>query len=393
MLTLLQSSADAQSHRLSDRAQISMLTIGTADAPEELFGHSAIRLTDPEHGIDQIFNYGAFEFDETFLFRFIYGQLDYFLSVQPTRQSLIYYESRGRFVEEQILNLSGEQKQALYDFLYFNALDENRYYRYDFLFDNCSTRIRDAVQVVFGDDVQFRPFTEETFTFRDLINQYTGHRSLIHLGINLLLGSDIDRDADYREEMFLPDYLMLAFDEATVMRDGEEVPLVSETRTLVRIDEEPATGFPLAHLITWSLLVAGVIVTLKGYRSEQTVNKWFDIPLFIIVGLLGLLIAFLWFISLHHVTAPNLHFFWAWPLHLILLPWLIKKPATRKNWVPVYLGLHAAVCLILILGWPFWPQTLPAAVLPLLFLLSLRSFWIGFGERLFPKSIAEQETV
>lgn len=379
--------AEAQSRQLSEQAQISLLTIGTADSPEELFGHSAVRVLDPEAGIDHLFNYGAFEFDQFFLPRFVYGKLDYFLSVVSTRVALRYYEDRGRFVEEQVLNLNRDQKQRLYDFLTENALEENRYYRYDFLFDNCSTRIRDALCEVFGDDVQFRPFTEETFTFRDMLNQYTGHRSFIYLGINLLLGSDIDREADYTEEMFLPDYLMMAFDSASILSDGEEQPLVSETRTLVRIDEEPSTVIPLASILMWFLLIAGVLVTMRGYRERKFVVRWFDLPLFATTGILGLLITFLWFISLHNVTSPNMHLFWAWPFHLILLPWIVRSYNERPSWIKIYLLAHSAVCIILILGWALWPQTLPLAILPFLFLLSIRSFWIGVGHRFMPEQL------
>lgn len=375
--------ATAQERQLSEDAQISMITIFPGEAPEELFGHSAIRVNDPRQDIDLSFNYGTFEFDSFFLPKFIYGQLDYFLSVARFSHAVQQYQQRRRPIIEQVLNLKAEQRQDLFDFLLVNAREENRYYRYDFLFDNCSTRIRDAMVSVLGDDIHFAPQPDPGLTFRQLIDLYVDHQPLYDFGIDLLLGGKIDRVAEPWETMFLPDYLMEAFDHATVRIDGKMQPLVSNTEKILRIDnyEAPKAGIPWATVLTWTLFLIGLITTYINFRNRESIQRWLDIPLFLFAGITGLLITFLWFISLHDVTANNLNLLWALPTHLILLPMLYRRSAPGRR-VGLYLAASALLCLVIAIGWLAWPQALHPAVLPLLLLLFLRSSWIVLNQRL-----------
>jgi hypothetical protein len=373
----------AQERQLSEDAQISLITIYPGVAPEELFGHSAIRVRDPRQDIDLSFNYGTFEFDSFFLPKFIYGQLDYFLSVARFSHAVRQYHQRRRPMIEQVLNLTAVQRQDLFDFLLVNAREENRYYRYDFLFDNCSTRIRDAMVSVLGDDILFAPQPDPGLTFRQLIDLYVDHQPLYDFGIDLLLGSKIDRVAEPWETMFLPDYLMEAFDHATVKTGGEMQPLVANTEKILQIDnyETPEAGVPWAAVLTWSFFLIGAIATYINFRNKQSIQRWLDIPLFLFAGITGILITFLWFISLHDVTANNLNLLWALPTHLILLPILYRRSAPGQR-TGLYLAASALLCLIIAIGWFAWPQALHPAVLPLLLLLFLRSGWIALSQRL-----------
>lgn len=385
-------SANGQTRQLSDDAQISMITIYPGDAPEELFGHSAFRVKDPKNNIDLFFNYGTFQFDEYFLPKFIYGELNYFLSVVSPDRAIEHYRERRRPMVEQILNLSPEQKRALHQFLMTNAREENRYYQYDFLFDNCSTRIRDALVAVLGDDLHFAPRPDPDLTFRELIDLYVNHRPGIDLGIDLLLGNQIDRIAEPREVMFLPNFLMEAFDYATIRVDDEVEPLVSETNPLLQLDDyESGDSFPWATAAAWFLFLIGAFITYKNAKTYKTIQHWFDIPLFAISGLLGLLIIFLWFISLHQVTANNLNLFWTLPSHLFILPFLLKN--NNLNWIiRIYFGAAALACFVIFIGWPFWMQDLHMAVLPILLLLITRCGWIALSKKAaVPVQISESE--
>jgi hypothetical protein len=370
---------NAQPATLTGEASISMITILPGETPEELFGHSAFRVVDPQQNLDVMFNYGTFQFDEYFLPKFIYGELNYFLSVARTSFAIEHYRERRRPIIEQVLNLSAEQKQSLYDFLVHNAREENRYYLYDFLFDNCSTRIRDAMESVFGDEVRFEPEPDPQLTFREMIALYVDQKPFIHFGIDLLLGNRIDREVTPYEAMFLPDFLELAFDHAVVVIDGEEQPLVISKETIMTVDDYDTgtASLPWMHIILWSLLLGAVWVTWKNHQSGTMLNRWFDIPLLAILGIIGLLITFLWFISLHHVTADNINLFWAWPLHLVVLPFLFK-PLKPDSLLRYYFALHAAACLIILLGWFFWVQEIHTAVLPLLLTVLLRSGWASY---------------
>lgn len=367
----------AQQIQLSDESQISLITILPGDAPEELFGHSAIRVLDLQNNIDLSYNYGTFHFDAFFLPKFIYGDLEYFLSVAHYPASRRYYLEQQRPIIEQVLNLSLSQKQDVFDFLRVNAMEENRYYQYDFLFDNCSTRIRDLFIHVLGDDFRFSPELASGFTFREMIHLYVNHRPFIQLGMDLLLGNRVDQIITTRETMFLPDFLMEEFDQASILVNGEIQPFVTITELPPHIPDEISNAtLPWAVLLTWAFFLAGAAITYKNYRNNQTFERWFDLPLFTVTGLIGLLILFLWFISLHDVTINNLNLLWAWPTHLFLVPFLFRRPNSTFP-VTVYLLLLIISCIIILTGWTLWPQHLHPAIIPILLLLIIRSGWIA----------------
>ncbi|HLV53398.1 MAG TPA: DUF4105 domain-containing protein, partial [Cryomorphaceae bacterium] len=141
--TMLLSAATAQAQLLSDRAQVSLLTCGPGQDLYATFGHSALQIHDPVTGLDRVYNYGTFDFDtEGFYVKFTRGKLNYILSVTTFDQFIWEYEYTGRSVFRQVLDLSPAQKEDLFAFLEQNALPENREYKYDFFYDNCSTRIR-----------------------------------------------------------------------------------------------------------------------------------------------------------------------------------------------------------------------------------------------------------
>ncbi|MCC5941081.1 MAG: DUF4105 domain-containing protein [Balneolaceae bacterium] len=367
---------NAQGVQLSEDAQISLITILPGDAPEELFGHSAIRIQDLQNNIDLSYNYGTFHFDAFFLPKFIYGDLEYFLSVANYSASRRYYLEQQRPIIEQVLNLTLSQKQDVFEFLRVNALEENRYYQYDFLYDNCSTRIRDLFEHVLGDDLRFSPEVASGFTFRDMIHLYVHQRPFIQLGMDLLLGNRVDQIITTRETMFLPDFLMKEFDRATMLVNGEIQPFVASTELPSHFpDEISRAGQPWALLLTWALFLAGAVITYKNYRNSKTIVRWFDLPLFTVTGLIGLLILFLWFISLHEVTINNLNMLWAWPTHIFIIPFLFRR---LNSVLPLatYLSLLIISCLIILIGWTFWTQHLHPAILPILLLLITRSGWI-----------------
>lgn len=370
-------SADIQLHDLSADAKISMITILPGDATEELFGHSAIRVYDPQLNLDIIYNYGTFQFDQYFLPKFIYGELNYHLSVVRTSLALNYYKERGRPVIEQVLNFSPQQNREIYEFLRINSQEENRYYRYDFLFDNCSTRISDLLENVLGEDVRFKAEPDPGLTFREMIELYVDHKPGIDLGINLLLGREIDRVVTPRESWFLPDFLMEAFNHAIIIVDGEEQPLVGSTSTILNIEEyKKENTLPWASIFTWMIFLVGVAITVKNFNKNQVSERWFDLLLFGTTGFIGLLISFLWFISLHEVTVNNMHLFWAWPFHLIALPFLYQGKKLAKP-INIYFLLYAISCLIILVGWLEWSQSLHVSIIPVLLLLIIRSLWFS----------------
>ena len=391
-LLLTGADAAAQTADLSSEAEVSLITILPGPAVYEAFGHSAVRVHDPARDIDRLYNYGTFQFDRWFLPKFLYGQLDYYLSVVSFPAALRHYEQLGRPVIEQTLNVTPAQRDALVGFLRTNAQPENRVYRYDFLFDNCSTRIRDACSEVWP-TIDWSAAPDPQLTFREMLDRYVTDRPWTQFGFYLALGPQVDRPVTPYEAMFLPDFLLDAADHATINGSSGPQPLASSPDTLLWIDgyARPQAAFPWPTLLLWMLFGAGIVLTAQ---QRQGAGRWghaFDQTLFGIAGLAGVGLAFLWFISLHEVTNQNLNLLWAWPTHLIAAALMGRNALPKRVW-RLYWRATAGASLLMLAGWPFWPQVLYNGLIPLVALLGLRAAWHGRvpGLRSFGEEREEQ---
>ncbi|MEX0822360.1 MAG: DUF4105 domain-containing protein, partial [Rhodothermales bacterium] len=370
--------------------RVSLLTILPGSDIYSLWGHSAIRVVDPSAtllgglrpgnprgGADVSFNYGTFDFNtDFFVARFLHGSLDYQLSLHDYRAAINHYRAEGRPVVEQTLDLTREQTERLVRFLTINLQPENRGYRYHFLFDNCSTRIRDALEAALGDALSFDGVPDPDMTFRHLIDPYQRAVPFLDAGIDLLLGAPVDRRALPYETMFLPDYLLAAFDRAAIEVDGARRPLVTRTDTLLWIDgyDRSPGSVPWASILAWSVFAAGLIATFRARRRQPVAGlvRSVDVPLLVVTGLAGVLIAYLWFISHHDVTEGNWHLLWAWPTHLLAGAALLVRGARVPRWLPPYLILSGIAAAVVVAGLPFWPQAFHPALVPVILLLALR---------------------
>ena len=365
--------SDAYVPALSPVAEVSLLTMMPGDEVYSLFGHTAFRITDPALGLDRTYNYGTFDFDQPFFIaRFARGLLDYQLSVSPFDYTLAQYRFLERPIIEQRLALSPEAKQRLFALLETNYLPENRAYRYDFFFDNCSTRPRDILETALGGRLAYADANAvQHRTFRDLIQPYLEGHPLTDFGIDLGLGAPTDRVATPREAMFLPLELMEAYDAATL--GGR--PLVAATDTLFWVPGAgmPDEAFDWPTLVAWLLFAfgAGLTVAARLGKVRHRALRRFDIALFGVVGLAGTLIAWLWLGTEHAVTGPNWNLLWAWPTHLVAAIVLARRNQNRG--MRVYWGLTTTAALASVLLWTLLPQAFHAAVLPFALLLALRA--------------------
>ncbi|MBP8904528.1 MAG: DUF4105 domain-containing protein, partial [Paludibacteraceae bacterium] len=189
-------SVSSESVVVGDSAEISLITCSPGPAAYEKFGHTALRYVDPASGLDLVFNYGIFDFDQPgFYYKFVKGETYYMLGVYKTSQFLPQYTERNSQVTEQVLNLSKQEKQQLLDALFVNYLPANRNYLYNFVFDNCATRPRDKVLELFrGKHIQYN-ISEDNRSFREWVAAYTGDKSWLMFGIDLVFGKDADRIA------------------------------------------------------------------------------------------------------------------------------------------------------------------------------------------------------
>ena len=189
--------------RLSDGAQVSLITYTPGEELYQAFGHSAIRVRDDLLGMDRLYNYGVFDFETpNFYVKFVHGDLRYQLAVSSSEEEIRAVGAYGQGVTELPLNLSPSQRQALFEALEINLLPENRFYRYDFILDNCSTRPRDIIERITGSPVTVRDAGKQTF--RDMLDPYFTRIPWAGLGVSLLMGARIDRPASPREACFLP---------------------------------------------------------------------------------------------------------------------------------------------------------------------------------------------
>ncbi len=364
--------------RLSPDAEIRILTCGPYQGElYSAFGHSAIRVTDPQLGFDYIFNYGVFDFNQpNFYLNFARGFLNYQLALSEYSYFRDAYIRDNRYIHEQVLNLNEGEKQEFFNFLQWNIREENRFYYYDYFYDNCATRVRDALIRTFGDSIQFDgSYITTNYTIRDLTDIYLQEQPWGDLGIDLCLGLPMDTVASPAMYMFLPDYIEQGFDHAYILREGERIPLVRETIITYESTPEPDQSSLITPVIAFSvLLILGIWLTWKDYARKKR-YRWLDFILFTVTGLIGWLLAALWLVTDHKAAAENLNLLWAIPAFFPLSFWLLKKDCGL--WTRRFFMFAAAFLMILLIIWIFLPQNLHNSLIPFVLLLAIRAWRIS----------------
>ncbi|MCA0931605.1 DUF4105 domain-containing protein [Lutimonas saemankumensis] len=371
----------AQQIQLSPKAEISVITCGPGT--NELyasFGHSAFRVLDLENKIDRVYNYGTFDFDTpNFYLKFSRGKLLYQLRAYNFGNFLRSYHRENRWVKGQVLDLNQEQVQKVYDFLEENALPENRSYKYDFFYDNCSTKLYDVLEEVLGDKLVFKAnFDQEDLTHRDLIELYMDHQPWADFGIDLALGADIDRKASSREYMFLPDYVFEAFEEVEIKKEdeGSIQPIVKRTEEILLSYKGKSMERGITPFLVFSLVALIIVaVTYRDYKKEKR-SKILDVLIFAVTGSVGLILLLLWFATDHSATANNFNVLWAFAPNLIFL-FLTNKNAKMNQH---YLLTLLLLLDIMVLLWIFRVQVFHYALIPLMLGLYIRYIflWVRF---------------
>ena len=369
--------AFGQNSTLSGEAQIRLVTCGPGQ--NELysaFGHSAFRVTDPVLGIDWIYNYGVFDFNQpNFYLNFTRGHLNYKLAKHDYRPFRDFYIRENRFIIEQVLNLDREQTQKLFDFLEWNNLPENQYYMYDYFYDNCSTRPREAIVSALGNAVEFDTSSmAANKTIRQLTDDYLGYQAWGDLGIDICLGLPMDKVTNWEIQTFLPDYLKLSFDRAQIKTENGFEPFVLTTIDIYKEnDAVPPESFFSPKQVFWGLFIVGTILTtmvlIRGKRKT-----WIDLSLYSITGVLGILLFLLWIVTDHNAAAKNFNMLWALPTNLIGVYLLLKKHRLTANFFKFMTFWY----LIVAIAWFFLPQQMHFALFPLILLIIVRSYvsWV-----------------
>lgn len=329
--------------KLSSSAVFSILTCSPGDELYSVFGHSAIRLHDAAAGVDSVYNYGTFDFDTPgFYGKFAQGRLNYMLSRQYFPIFQHEYLLTNRWVKEQRLVLDSLDAQRLYDLLEENYRPDNRFYRYDFFYDNCATRIRDMLRVALGDRLTFGLPEKSGHSFRDQVETYTARMPWSAFGIYLALGWPYEKEMEAEEIMFLPDGVLEAFSGAQV--DGRALAPVTEDLLL---REEPETDGVLPVVwITGAIYLLLAIVVLLLRPAFSGLAKPLIHGVAVLTGILGVLLALLWFATDHQATRFNQDLLWLSPLNLLLLPF----PRFRNRYFAIAAGACALALLLTFAG-------------------------------------------
>ena len=337
-ISLLSWSSSDKVHFDDDSVEVSLLTCSPHNEVYSVFGHTALRYHDLRTGEDWAFNYGVFDFRKPlFGLRFTFGITDYELGVVPFHIFKTEYAKRGSYVVEQVLNLSSEEKKKFYKALQDNYRPENRIYRYNCLYDNCTTRARDMIErSIIDDKIEYRDGTGPQadqmhgITYRKLLHERTGNHRWITFGNDICLGLGADREIGWRERQFLPSQLMESFQDAIVVGSNKGTrPLVVNNRYAV----EPGVrfvedGFPLTPFQCFALLLVAAIVILSVelYRGKTFVV--FDLLLMALTGTAGILVAALFF-SQHPTTSTNLQILILNPLPFFFMANVARRRKTR----------------------------------------------------------------
>lgn len=332
--------------------RISLLTCQPGDEVYSIYGHTAIRYQDTEQSIDIAINYGMFSFNKPhFITRFILGLTDYEMGIIPFDRFLQEYNFTRRRIFEQELNLSTEDKERFIKAVEKNYLPENRTYRYNYLYDNCTTRARDIIEQAIGNNRQIKYAEDEKgetrMSYRDFIHLYNEHHPWARFGNDLLLGLKADMPISYRQEQFLPKNLKDDFQEATITGTGKgEQPLVKRSGWIngpfKKTVDFSLTPRPI-HC-AFALLIISVISVIIEIKTRKAM--WgLDLIYMLTTGLAGIII-FVMLFSQHPTTTLNLQILILNPLSLFFVYRTAQRSRKRmkdKYWI------YASVCLAVFL--------------------------------------------
>ncbi|HSN59571.1 MAG TPA: DUF4105 domain-containing protein [Ferruginibacter sp.] len=363
----------------SSRIRISLLTCTPGDELYSIFGHSALRVIDSNSVTDIVYNYGTFNFDdEGFYLKFIRGKLLYYVSIAHFEDFKYEYQSSNRGMTEQLLNFSATEKINIQHALIENLKEENKYYQYDFFFDNCTTRLRDLI-VKSKQPTPLLPSVKPAdMRFRQAIHEYLdkGDQQWSKLGIDILLGAPTDKIMTASDQQFLPDNLMTALDST------KNTPLVISSQNLYELNA--ATGnksFFTPMVFFLSLLAGFTLLHFALQKKLPLVLSGLDGILFFSTGLLGILLVFMWTATDHSMTKNNYNLLWALPTHLIISFFI----TSNKSWVKKYFLFTAIAGVLVLLIWFFLPQQLNISLIPFVVLIIFRALVIYFRMHLQKK--------
>ncbi|MBX2934795.1 MAG: DUF4105 domain-containing protein [Ferruginibacter sp.] len=350
----------------SSRLRISLLTCTPGEELYSTFGHSAFRVIDSNSVTDIVYNYGTFNFDDDgFYLKFVRGKLLYYVSTEYFSDFKELYQSTNRGITEQVLNLSGSEKINIRNFLNNNTRDENKFYKYDFFFDNCTTRLRDILKKQHDSTFTRQPVMPAGSRFRQAIHQYLdkNNKYWSKLGIDILLGAPCDAVMTAEQMQFLPDNLMKSLDSS------KHHDIISSQKLYNITADKNGKSIFTPFIVFALLLIFILFIGQSKNKFARAFLQGFDGLLFFITGVLGCILIFMWVGTDHQMCKNNFNLLWAWPTHAIMAFFVNSKTNLAKK----YFKFTTVLLMAVLISWFFLPQQMNNALLPVVLLLIYRA--------------------
>ena len=367
----------------SERAFVSLLTCSPGDEVYAFFGHTALRYCNPDKGLDWVFNYGVFDFSEpNFVGKFVSGETDYMLGIVEFPYFIQEYAMRGSAVVEQELAFDSLQRERLFALLRENYRPANRIYRYNYFYNNCTTKARDIIEAALGDgaSIKYPENADRRDSFRRTVHRFTAVSPWYSFGIDLLLGCEADAQQDARTLQFIPSTLQADFSAASIVRGDSVVPLLARTETLIEaVPADSGAALWFTPTLFFVILLLAVVLVAVVERRMGRIFWGLDLLLMTAQGVAGVVVAYMLLFSQHPTVGSNLLIILLNPLPLLILPIYIYSIVKGRK--PQILWLQAAMALLFIVSTPLLSQYIPMPLYVFAATLLIRTNFILLNNR------------
>ncbi|QZE14293.1 DUF4105 domain-containing protein [Halosquirtibacter laminarini] len=323
-----------------------LITCEPGDEIYSLFGHSALRYQDESNRIDVVFNYGLFDFNApNFVWNFVLGKTDYLLGYTNYNTFINSYKREGREVYQDTLNLTNSEKVVLFNSIRDNLKPQNRLYRYNYLRNNCSTKLEDQITTACNGAITWEKRGQSSLSFRALLDQYMDYNSWDAIGIYIALGAKCDQVATWNETMFLPEYLQAGIKNS--QKKNQEKITKGETKVLLKSNKlDNNKGWQAINNI-YVLLFIVLLITIYRKRKKAIFN-FVSRVLWLVNAIASVILLFLGIVSVHPLTGYNMNLLVFSPLAFIPLITSWKKNSKHKitRYGLILYGVSVMVLLI-----------------------------------------------
>ena len=324
-----------------------LITCGPGTETYSIYGHSALRIAIPGKHSDIIYNWGVFDYrTKCFAWKFAKGRLDYMLDTEITKGFLQSYFFEQRYVYSQRINIDSKELRKLTELINENLRTENIQYRYDFFYDDCSTRIRDLLEKSIGEKLKYPPPEQGRVpTFREMVAKYQNPYPWLKFGVDLLMGSTSDKKAHFRDQMFLPIDMRNGLSKTVVHRADKRIPLLQNPEIILDFNNpQIKQSFFTSPTFVFTILIIGVLILGALTKSRKAI-RIIDIIIYSVFSVLALLMIFFNFFTDHLQMKWNLNIIWLNPFILVCLLMLILNKA-GEIWFRIVFYISAAFLVI-----------------------------------------------